>query len=787
MPPQAPAQSRDVTPGEFARQLGGVVTATSKPSTTPTLDQDVTPEDFAASLGGQVVKPPSDAGIVVSDRPWDQFWRSMYAVIPDVTAMLGGAGGLVIGLPAGPKGAAIGAMAGSGTGGAVGRGIQGGIDVLFDRPTELQNPRSVGEEASRQMIFEGAGRAFSGLVGRFRGRLSPKIAETAERLATNEQYGLRLSLGEITNEPAVRRVEYLAQRGISGYAAQKAAQTRTDAAAHKAVDSILSTLGPTGTSTGAGAAVQDVVTDAASRAGRRIEGAVATNLAPKTGMGATGEMAEAGVQAGRTAFARQGQILGEIIRDSPDVDMGPIHKEALRIFNEEIMPKLVENPSLGPKTAEWQNVVRLYQQAAKSGSRIELSAATQKTLSDAALEKATYAPLRVIGQVLATPVQMSFPSAVALRGTLRDAGKGTDLLAGSYAEGLATRFDAGDRLSGFGGIRQLLNETNPVYQAAAEAYATNRHLFESTLIEKVAQSNPESVLATLTTAEGKFNASRIRQMARVLQDLPKTFGSDEEITAGKKAWDTLRAEWFRRDVMQDNVFGLADRMRKIDPDVLQAWFPDLAGKNVVKQAEVTGKAFESQLLGQLAEADPAKIVDMIGASPARVKEFITRINALPGPVQKGPLVDRVRRSWVEVNLASGDPSKLADRIARIDTDLLQEWFQTPTDQQALDRLTRIGNALATRRQVHGMGAYESLGAVTVVGNLLRGNLGGALTTAIGFEGIPTFLSWAMYNPSVHKYMFDAAATSATVTSKTAALLHAVGAYRSATQASGASQ
>ena len=145
------------------------------------------------------------------------------------------------------------------------------------------------------------------------------------------------------------------------------------------------------------------------------------------------------------------------------------------------------------------------------------------------------------------------------------------------------------------------------------------------------------------------------------------------------------------------------------------------------------------------------------------------------------LIDRVRRAWTESALTTGDPSKLAERIANMDPDLLTAWFTTPQQQQALGRLRRIGNALATRHTVTGMGAYESLGAVTVIGSLLRGNLSAAITTAIGFEGIPAFLSWAMYTPSVQRYLFEAAAPTASVTSKMAALLHAVGAYRAATE------
>ncbi len=803
--PQAPA--RDVTPEEFARQLGGsVASAPNANPQTPSSGPD--PATFATSLGGTVETPrlgPDDVSLdaskpagMVSDRPWDHFWRDMYAAIPDVTGQVGAAAGATLGAGAGAAlgtvelpvvgtvaggaaGAVMGAEAGAGAGGALGRGIQGGIDTLFGRPEGLQNPRGVGEEANRQMMFETVGRAFGGLLDRFRGRLAPTTPDVADRLHTNREYGLRLSPGEITDSPGIRRTEYLAQRGIGGYARQKAAQRRTDAAAQKAVGSILDNIGPVGTSTGAGAAVQETVQGAAGREAAGVEGSIASNLAPKTGMGATGELAEKGVKAGRTAFARQQDAYSKFIADAPPVDVGPLHAEAWRIFNDEIMPKLIENPALGPKTAEWQKVVRMYQQASKSGSRLALSPATTKALSDAALEKAPYGPLRVVNQVLATPAQMSFSGALALRGTLRDAGKGQELLAGDLAEGLATYFETGSLTSEFKGIRGLLVEAHPLYEQAAEAYRTNRALFQSTLVEKVAASNPESVLATLTNAEGRFNASRIKGLARVLGELPQTYGTDEEVQAGKQAWDTLRAEWFRREVVQDNVFGLSDRMRKVDPDVLTAWFPDMAGQNVVQRATVAGKAFESSLLGQLAEADPSKIVDMIGASPKRVEEFVTRIHALPGPVRDAALVDRVRRAWTESILTTGDPGQLSQRIANVDPELLKVWFTSPDQQLALTNLRRLGNALATRRNVSGMGAYESVGAVTMIGSLMRGNVGQALTTAIGFEGIPAFLSWAMYNPKVQTYLFDAAAPTATVTSRTSALLRAIGAYRDVQQ------
>lgn len=796
MPQQSTAR-QDLTPEDFAKQLGGTV---GEPVAAPTAATATDPDAFARALGGRP-ELPSDAfssAIAVSNTGWDQFWRSAYAAIPEVTGMIGGAVGALgggaagaaagtVALPGvgtvggGATGAFLGAETGAGVGGMVGRGIQAGIDTFFDRPEQLQNPRGVGEEATRQMTFEGVGRIFSGLMGRFSGRLAPQSQEVADRLATSKAYDLKLSPGEITNDPAIRRVEYLAQRGIGGYARQKAAQKRTDEAAQKAIGSILDTVGPVGSETGAGAAVQETVQASAARGGRRLEGAVSANLSPRTGLGAAGDIAEQGVRTGRTAFARQADAYGQMVKDAPPVDVTPMHKEAWRIFNDDIMPALIENPALGPKTAEWQKVVRMYQSASKNGSRFELSEATRKALSDAALEKAPYGPLRVINQVLATPTEMSFQGALKLRGTLRDAGKGQELLAGDAAEALATYFDTGSATSAWRGIRGILNETHAPYEAAAAAYNTNRQLFKTTFIEKVADRNPESVLSTLTTAEGRYNASRIRDLSRVLQDLPKTYGTEPEIESARKAWDTVRAEWFRREVVQDNVFGLADRMRKIDPDVLQAWFPDLAGKSVVKQAQVTGQAFESQLLLQMAEADPSKIVGMIGSSPAHVNEFIARINALPGPVAKQPVIDRVRRAWTEATLTSGDPSKLMDRINKADPDILKAWFSTPGQQAALTNLKQIGNALSTRRPVEGMGAYESLGAVTVVGNLMMGNLGGALKTALGFEGIPAFMSWAMYNPRMQQYLFDASDARATVTSRTAGFLRMVGAYQASTE------
>lgn len=831
MPPQAPARSEQ-TPEEFARQLGGSVSGGSQPSELSlTISAPPDPDTLAKSLGGSIsfadannlpdAQRTPDNAIIVSDQPWDRFWRQMYAAIPDVTGMIGGAvgatGGAALGggaglvalpgvgaVPGAAAGAVLGAETGAGAGGIVGRGIQSGIDYLFDRPDALQNPRGVGDEATRQMTFEAGGRIFSGLLGRFRGRLAPTSKAAVERAATSQQYGLGLSPGEITDNPAVRRVEALAQRGLTGFTIQKNAQERSNQATQKAVTSILDSLGTGGSSTGVGADVQDLVTDAAARGARRVEGSVSSRLAPKTGMGATGELAEEGVQAGRTAFARQQDLFRDIVKNAPPVDVTPLQKEAWRVFNEEIMPKLIENPALGPKTPEWQKVVRIYRQASKSGEQLALSPATQKALADAALEKAPYGPLRVINQVLAVPGQMTFDGALALRGALRDAGKGQELLAGDAAEALATFFETGSRTSTFKGIRGILNETYPVYEQAATAYRTNRQLFESNLVEKVAQSNPEAVLATMTNAEGRFNASRIRQMGRVLQDLPKTYGTAGEIDAGKKAWDTLRAEWFRREVMQDNVFGLADRMKKIDPDVMAAWFPDLAGKAVKQQAEITGRAFESRLLANLAETDPTKIVDMIGMSPGHVREFERSIAGLPGPVKKAEMINRVRRAWTTEHLVDGAPEKMADRIAKADPEILKAWYPPPVpippnappavaakmtaenqarevNQQALVNLRRIGNALSTRKTVSGMGAYESLGAVTLIAAATRGDLSSMLTTALGYEGLPGFVSWAMYNPKIQQYLMDTTAPRVTVTSRMAAFLRMMGEYKSLQQ------
>ena len=789
---QAQAPTREQTPEEFARQLG--LTESRPDAPAQDLTQPPAEEDFAAKLGMQPVVPSvSDPGIVINNNGWSQFWRSMYATIPDVTGMLGGAVGAATGFTAGtaaggvnaPAGAFLGAETGAGAGGIVGRGIQEGIDELLDRPKELRNVRGYGEEASRQMAYEGAGRIFSRVLQKFgpRGVLKPRTQAAADRKATNDRYGLSLAPAEISDSPKLGAVEWLARRGVFGSARQKTMQARTDAAAQKAISSILDTVSAPSSTTGAGALAQETIQDAAARGTRRVEGSIATNLAPRTGQGATGQMTEAGVQGGRTAFARQGDAFEQMKKNAPPVDVSELHEEAWRVFNDDVMPKLVENPSLGPKSPEWQKVVRMYRTASANGSRLELSPSTKRALAEAALEKAPYGPLRVINQILATPREMTFSGALALRSTLRDAGKGENLLAGDAAEALATFFETGSRTSAFKGIRGILNETHAPYEAAAEAYRTNRNLFQSALVEKAAEANPEAVLATLTTAEGRFNASRVRQMARVLQDLPQTYGTPAEIEAGAKAWNTLRAEWFRRDVVQDNVFGLADRMRKVDPDVLQAWFPDLAGKNVLRQAQVTGQAFESQLLGQIAEADPSKVVAMIGASPQRVREFITRINALPGPVQRGPMIDKVRRAWTESTLVSGDLGKLSERINKSDPELLATWFDTPQEKAALNGLRRIGDALSTRVPVQQRGAYESVGAVTIVGAVLTGNIPVALTLALGYEGVPAFVSWAMYNPSVQKYLFEAGASNATVTSRTASLLHALGAYRSAQQGS----
>jgi hypothetical protein len=733
--------------------------------------------------------------------------------------ILGGAGGAALGTVELPlvgtvagagAGALLGAEAGAGAGGIVGRGIQGGLDTVFGRPDALRNPRSAGTEASRQMLFETSGRALGGILERIapslRGTVAPKTPEAVERAGTNKEFGLGLSTGTITDNPRAQRLEYLAQRGMGGYGIQKAAQAKTDAAAEKAVGGILDSLGPRGTSTAAGEVAQDAITDAATRGARRVEGAVATNLAPRTGMGTTGELGAEGTQAARTSFARQQDAFNKLIAEAPPVDMTDMHAEAWRVLRDEIMPKLIENPSLGPKTKEWQNVVRLYRKASESGGQFALSPTTLKALEDAALEKAPYGPLRVVNQVLATPNAMSFSGALGLRSTLRDAGKGEELLAGDAAEALATYFETGSRTSPFRGIRGVLGDTYAPYEAAAEAYRTNRNLFKSAFVEKMAEANPEAVLATLTGNEGRFNASRIRQMSQVLQDLPKTWGSDEEIAAGKQAWDTIRAEWFRREIAQDNVFGMAERMKRVDPDVLRAWFPDLAGQNVLKQATVTANAFESKLMANLAEADPSKIVDMIGSSANHVREFQSRIQGLPGPVRKDELISRVRRAWTDANLVNGDPAKISERLAKADPDVLDAWYPKPIEipekatpdvvakldaenarraqnREALDGLRRIGEALKPRQSVaRGFGSYEIMQGASAATALMRGNLLAAVGAALGFEAVPAFISWAMYNPAVQRYLMDASGSATgTTLSKTAAYLRAIGAYRAATQ------
>jgi len=784
--PQAPTLNFDGIP-EAQAATPGAKPSTTKPAAAAT--SPATPDMPGLNFDG--IPPANRRAIMTTNDPVTQVGRSLYGALPQIGAAAGTAlasAPFILGAPATVGASAFAApmagMVGAGAGAMLGRGGQWIIDRVLGRDPLLQNPRGAGEEATREMMTEVAGQAVALPARLLKGSLAPTTADAAERLATSKQFGLGMSTPEITGGGMGKMVQStIGARGVTGRGIQQKAQDRTASAATKAVDQILDRVGRPGGTLAAGEQVKDAVGTDVARATSGLDANLSATLGtPRTGTQSTGAAVKTGVQASRDALRQQGAKLGELVKDGPDVDIREVKSRALGVLRDEIMPYLERVPAEGPNTPEFKKLMQLY----KSGALIDVGPETRKLLEEAALDKSTFAPLRLINKILTASDLMPFPQAAQLNTGLREAGKGTELIASDKAEALASLFQKD--------LRGIMGTTHPTWDAASSAYGPNAQLFQSRFLQNLIDKDPEAVLASVTGKTGRTQASRAQALHQTLVTLPKEQGTPEQVEAGQRAFDTIRSEWLRREVIQDDPFGITKRIAQVDPDVIKAWFPELRGQDAMTAVIRVGRQYESKLLADIAQADPAQVVDLISRTPSRVAEARAKLTQAPYSPE---LWNRVKRSWVEQTLIPQDISQLGARLAKADPDMIAAWLPPPrqgltaaenatraTDQSGLEMLRRLGRALEVQTSIPKRGTFEGVEAVSISSALITGNLGAALSLAAGFEGVPALVSKAMYSPALQRYLLEAADPAASYTTKTAALLRAAQAFRAAGQAQG---
>lgn len=725
-------------------------------------------------------KPAANTPQLKPDSTVGRIGRAAYSSIPMMTSTVGGAiagtAGGATGTILGPEGTVVGAatlgLLGANVGGMVGHGIQHIIDSIDAGATRVTG--SFVDEGNRQMLYQMFGEAIAvplGMAGRAITSRLPKLALDAggkEALRANAEFGgLGLSTPELSRGAFGKLVQSAGTRSTAGQGIQNTVRAAGDSAATKAVSRIMDrAFGPVVTDTAAGSATRDAVTNAAGRSAKRLEGALATKIAPQTDAAAVGRTAEAGVQAARRGFKQVQEEYGRIVKDSPPVDMRETKQQAWSIFREQVLPTLTSFPALGPNTAAFKRLqeLGLKQQFSEVGPQLA------KVLETDAIKNLNSPIIKTLRRVLTANEVVPFADAADFRSLLREAGRAPDELLGDKASGVATALQTQ--------MRRTMAATSPAWDAAAAAYGPDAQRFQSDFVRNLIARDPESVLGSVSGKDGKMLSTRLESLHSLLLDLPSRGDTPnpEDVKAGQAAWDTIRAQWFRSDVFQGNVFGLKERLSKVDPAVLRAWFPDAAGKDVMGRAVKAADQFESKLLSDLATSDPSKVTSLVGSTPAKILE--TRAMLTTHPEAGGPAAwQQLQRAKVQ-DLVGTDLSTMGHRITSLSPEEASAWFPTSDQKQALSDMRRIGNALSRRLPPAQPGMYKALEYMHVGSAVLTGSVTKAMSLAGLYEGMPALLTWSAYNPTIRRMLVYGVETS-DPTIASAIAVRAVEAYKNA--------
>lgn len=700
-----------------------------------------------------------------SDSLLGKIGRATYAELPMMGATIGAglaSAPFIAGAPFTAGASAFAAptagLVGAGAGGLIAHGVQ----RIISSVTGLDAPiRSAGDEATAQMTGQVAGEGVGAVLGEAaRGILAkagldkgifrpPAGSEAAAALEANSQVGLGLSTPEILGGPAGRIAQYAGTRSTTGQVLQRKIRDQGDKAAANAVGRVLDQFSTPTTEVGASDATQKIVQGLAGKASKRLEGAITTKLAPATGTATTGQIAREGAQAARRGLdAVQGEF-GKIVDEGPDLDIRSVKDVAWQRFRSDVLPTLLNFPSMGPNTQSY----KLLQKMNLAKDWMEAGPELARLLESDPILSGSSPMLRAYKRILTAKDTVPFRAAANMRSALRESGKAPDELLGSTAQGFSTHLATQ--------MRKVMADAHPAWDAAAAAYGPDARDFHEKLVEGLIGKDPEVFLKTLTSGDGQIMSTRVRSLGHLLLGTATKSAQPGDAEVGKKAWDTVRSEWMRRNVFQGDVFGLADRIKKVDPEVLRAWFPDAAGKDVLQRAVQAGGQFESTLLRDLATKDPATLFAHVGATPDRIRE--TRDLLMANPQVSGPQTwGKLQRAKVQefVGVSPADLPKMADRIKKVDPDELDAWFPkvaakgatVERPREVLDDLTTISRALSRRTDAPMSGMYKAIEFAHVGGSILTGKVGAAMSALGLYEGVPALITASVYSPTLRKLL-----------------------------------
>lgn len=474
--------------------------------------------------------------------------------LPTVGGVVGGIVGGRFGMPI--RGAVVGGMAGQ-------RALAY-IDALSGKkplPGFTEGLEDVATAGVEQGAFEGAGGAVSKVA---RGVLH-EVAGPTERalLKESQKFGLNLSSSEV----------------LSGTKAGKA----MGAFQHGGMRSVFG-------KTIADSYRKEGVSNASTFVQRALDSFGGSRTSTEIGTAAKG-----GLRLGKEGFrATTGKAYDEAVKAGPPVPMTDLKARAQRILQEEVLPLLEKFPAMQGKAGEaaagkysTQDLKQMLANARTPEQRQQIQVAMQGTLDDA-IKVAGNTPVgKILKEILTADEEVSFDVATRYRERLMAAGKAPDELLGNRSKGTATLL--GNMM------RDQMAALNPEWAMASKAYGIDANLFKKKFIRSIALGDPEFVMNALSTKTGKINPTRVAALRTILMEKAPGTGKAADAAAGKTAWNGIRREWFARNVVGDNVATMADRMKKIDPDTLKAFFPDSQGATFIANAKTLGDALSKRM------------------------------------------------------------------------------------------------------------------------------------------------------------------------------------------------
>jgi hypothetical protein len=582
-PRAAPPPAGAASPGPDLSTFPDQPKAPPRPVTVPPAATPPTPRGFLGDSTKKASIGPPESWPAYFARKARETGKAVKTHLPDIGgatgAMVGAEQGAAIGGTIGAVslpvvGAVPGAVVGGVTGGIAGAGLGGTLGKYAEMLTDIarnpskyrsSSPLEAGKKVAsgtaqalqagnQQMGYQMAGEVLALPLGFVRRggfvNITPEIADT---LAADKQFGTRLSGPELTTGSRIGNMA-------------KSVQSYTGGAF----------LG--------GELQREARTEGAASATQNLERAIRTIATPQTKVTA-GQAAEAGIGAAQRGLKARGAQMEAAIQAAEargPVDQTNIKNDAVRIFQKDVLPLLVNYPDLSGSAK------RLVQKLANDPTLIQRNPRPiMLAVADAVLEKTNSPVVKLLRSIIDSEDEVTFRGMMQMRSRLRQIGKQPDELLSGAAKGIATHFE--------NQFKEALFAASPDFAKASADYGVGARLLKTKALQtifKTAIESPEAVVASLSTPT---RATRFKQALNALANS----STPDDSRQARAAYDVVRSTLWTEKIVKGGKQGVVDlpgmaaRIRE-NEDTLRVLFGDRRGAQVLANGKAIAHLFEKQ-------------------------------------------------------------------------------------------------------------------------------------------------------------------------------------------------